>query len=334
VPGRRVVLVIMPWTLDAMPDQAGRTVLVTGATSGLGLASAVALARAGARVLLTARDPERGTAALDRVLRDGGPAAELVELDLADLASVRHAAAEVRDRTGDALDVLMNNAGVMGTPPGVTTDGFETQIGTNHLGHAALTWLLMPALRGVGAARVVTLSSIAHRFGGLDVDDLHFARRPYAAWTAYSQSKLANLLFATELDRRLRATASPVVSVAAHPGVTDTELFANSMRRRGGAWLAGLARVLSTAVTQPARLGVLPQLYAATAPQVRGGDYIGPGGPGEVFGHPAPARRSAAAEDEDLARRLWDVTADELSAGARGVQSAEGAASAVRPDPP
>jgi protochlorophyllide reductase len=307
------MMAIMRWTLDAMPDQTGRTVLVTGATSGLGLAAATALAAAGARVLVGARDPERGKKALERV-----PGGELVELDLADLESVRRAAADVRDRTGDALHVLMNNAGVMGTPPGVTVDGFETQIGTNHLGHAALTWLLMSALRGAGAARVVALSSIAHRGHGLDVDDLHFARRSYLASHAYNQSKLANLLFALELDRRLRAAGEDVISVAAHPGLTDTALLSNSLRNRGGAWLLPAAWVVNKIVTQSVERGVLPQLYAATAPQVRGGEYVGPGGLGESRGYPAPARRSTAAQDVELARRLWDVTA---------------AATAVEPDP-
>ncbi|MDN5749891.1 MAG: oxidoreductase [Pseudonocardia sp.] len=303
----------MRWTLDAMGDQTGRTVLVTGATSGLGLASARALAAAGARVLLGARDPQRGRRALERV-----PGGELIALDLADLESVRRAAQDVRGRTGDALHVLMNNAGVMGAPPGVTMDGFETQVGTNHLGHAALTWLLMPALRAAGAARVVTLSSLAHRGPGLDVDDLHFARRPYLAWRAYRQSKLANLLFALELDRRLRAAGADVISVAAHPGLTDTQLLFNSLRNRGGRWLLPLAYAVNAVVTQPVERGVLPQLYAATAPQVRGGDYLGPGGPGETRGHPAPARRGAAARDVALAARLWDVTA---------------AATGVAPDP-
>lgn len=293
-----------------MPSQHGRTVLVTGATSGLGLACATALAAAGARVLLTARDAERGKAALERVLRDGGPGAELVELDLADLESVRSAAADVRARTGDTLHVLMNNAGVLGTPPGLTVDGFETQIATNHLGHAALTWLLMPALRAGGAARVVAVSSIAHRGPGLDVDDLHFARRPYLASHAYSQSKLANLLFAAELDRRLRATGADVISVAAHPGLTDTELLGNSLRRRGGAWLSGVAKAINLVTTQPVRTGMLPQLHAATAPEVSGGAYIGPRGLGEARGRPAPARRSTAACDPELARRLWNATAD------------------------
>jgi protochlorophyllide reductase len=207
----------------------------------------------------------------------------------------------------------MNNAGVMGTPPGMTIDGFETQIGINHLGPAALTWLLMPALRAAGSARVVTLSSLAHRGGGLDVDDLHFVGRPYLAGRAYSQSKLANLLFAAELDRRLRATRADVISVAAHPGLTDTQLFANSLRRRGGAWLVGAGWVLNKVITQPVRTGMLPQLYAATAEQVRGGDYIGPGSLGETRGHPAPARRSASAQDASLARRLWDATATATS---------------------
>jgi protochlorophyllide reductase len=297
-----------------MPDQTGRTVLVTGATSGLGLASAIALAGAGARVLLGARDGGRGATALERVLAEGGPAAELVELDLADLASVHRAAADVRERTGDALHVLLNNAGVMATPPRRTVDGFELQIGTNHLGHAALTWLLMPALRGAGAARVVTLASLAHRGGGLDVDDLHFVRRTYVAGLAYSQSKLANLLFATELDRRLRADGADVISVAVHPGVTGTRLFANSMAHRSPL-LARLTAPLTTLFTQDVRNGALPQLYAATAAGVRGGDYVGPGGLGELYGPPAPARRSAAARDEEMARRLWEATAD-----ATGVQ--------------
>jgi NAD(P)-dependent dehydrogenase (short-subunit alcohol dehydrogenase family) len=297
----------MRWSRDDIGDQTGRTVLVTGATSGLGLASAKALGRAGARVLLGARDPSRGRAAVEQV-----PGGELVTLDLADLESVRRAAADVRERTGDTLHVLMNNAGVMGLPPGITVDGFESQIGTNHLGPAALTWLLMPALRRAGGARVVTLSSIAHRGPGLDVDDLHFARRSYVASRSYSQSKLANLLFAAELDRRLRAAGDDVISVAAHPGLTDTALLDKSVRARSGAWLVlPLARAVNAIVTQRVERGMLPQLYAAVSPQVRGGDYVGPGGPGETRGYPAPARRSATARDAALAARLWEVTAAE-----------------------
>ncbi|MGE3254530.1 MAG: hypothetical protein AB7J25_13025, partial [Pseudonocardia sp.] len=239
----------------------------------------------------------------------------------------------------------------------------ELQIGTNHHGHAALTWLLMPALRGAQAdrpttlrgaqadrpttprgaqadrpttprgaqadrpttprgaqadrpttprgaqaARVVTVSSLAHRGGGLDLDDLHFRRRRYVAAQAYSQSKLANLLFAAELDRRLRAHGDDVLSVAAHPGVADTELLANSLRRRNPL-LMMLSVPITSLFTQDVRRGMLPQLYAATAPGVRGGEYYGPGGPAEMFGRPAPAVRSDAARDEMLARRLWEITA-------------------------
>ncbi len=305
----------MSWTIADMPDQTGRTVLVTGGTSGLGLASATMLAAAGARVLLTARDPERGKRACEQAGTDvRGPGetrngtVELVDLDLADLDSVRRAADDVRERTGDALHVLMNNAGVFGTPPGLTVEGFETQIGTNHLGHAALTWLLMPALRAAGDARVVTLSSLGHRGGHIDVDDLHFLRRPYTPMRGYNQSKLANLLFAAELDRRLRAAGENVISVAAHPGLTNTELLDKSMRK-GRSGPVPLARIINLLTTQPLRTGVLPQLYAATAPQVRGGAYIGPRGLGGMRGKPGPARPSATAQDPDLARRLWEVTA-------------------------
>jgi len=305
------------WTLADMPDQTGRTVLVTGATSGLGLHSAIALASRGARVLITARDVDRGRRALEQVRDAGGPAAELVELDLADLACVRTAAAEVRSRTGDALHVLMNNAGVMATPPTVTVDGFELQFATNHLGHAALTWLLMPALRGGGGARVVTVSSLAHRGGGLDLSDLHFRHRAYLSGRAYSQSKLANLLFATELDRRLRAAGEDVTSVAAHPGLSGTALYRNSLRHRHPL-LAGLAAPITALFTQDVRTGMLPQLHAATAAGVQGGDYIGPGGIAEFAGSPGAARRSAQARDETLARRLWDATAADTG---------------VRPDP-
>jgi NAD(P)-dependent dehydrogenase (short-subunit alcohol dehydrogenase family) len=260
-------------------DVSGLTVLVTGATSGLGRESAVRLAAGGARVLAGARDVSRLPAGV-----------EPVELDLASLASVRAAAAAI----GDPVDVLINNAGVMGTPPTYTVDGFELQIATNHLGPAALTWLLRPR-------RVVTVSSLAHRGGGLDPDDLHFRRRPYRASVAYSQSKLANLLFTAELARR------GVFAVAAHPGLTNTALLGNSLGRRGLRWLAA---PVNAVVCQPVETGVLPQLHAAVGP-VSPGDYIGPRGLGEMRGRPGPARLSAAAQDPALARRLWEATVAE-----------------------
>lgn len=310
----------MGWSIDDIPDQTGRTALVTGANSGLGYRTAVVLARRGARVLLGCRDAERGRAAAERVRAEvataphgqgrtgdaGREAAEIV-LDLADLGSVSKAAVEARERTADRIDLLVNNAGVMATPPRRTADGFELQIGTNHLGHAALTWLLAPALRA--GARVVTLSSLAHRGGGLALDDLHFDRRRYNPTTAYSASKLANLLFALELDRRARADGRDLVSVAAHPGLTDTELAPNSARMRSSL-IAPVVAMGNKLITQGVASGALPQLYAATAPDVRGGDYIGPSWLGETRGAPARARLSTAARDPEAARLLWQHTAD------------------------
>ncbi|MGQ0842029.1 oxidoreductase [Actinokineospora sp.] len=299
----------MSWSETDIPDQTGKTVLITGANSGLGLRSAQVLAAKGAHVLMACRSLDRGRAAVAKV--DG--AAELVRLDLADLASVRKVAAEVRELTGDRLHVLMNNAGVMGTPKSTTADGFETQVGTNHFGHAALTWLLMPAL--VPGARVVTLSSLAHRGKGLDLDDLHFERRRYGAAAAYCQSKFANLLFAIELDRRARAADLDLVSVAAHPGVTETELATNSARLRvKGPIGAAITKVVgfgNKLVTQSLARGTLPQLYAATAPDVTGGEYFGPTGPREMFGAPGPAKPRAAALNPDLGRTLWERTAEQ-----------------------
>ncbi|CAM00946.1 protochlorophyllide reductase [Saccharopolyspora erythraea NRRL 2338] len=299
------------WTAADIPDQSGRIALITGANSGLGLHSARALAARGAKVLLACRSPERGRAALAQVAAVAETEPELVELDLADLASVRKAAADVRDRTGDALDVLMNNAGVMATPRRSTRDGFELQIGTNHLGHAALTWLLMPALRERAGARVVTVSSLAHSFGTVDVDDLDHTRRRYSPIRAYGQAKLANLMFALELDRRLRHHGMDVLSVAAHPGMSRTELPQNSARLRSAPAVVTKAVALgSSLITQPVSQGILPQLHAAAAPDVRGGQYFGPDGFREVRGHPAPAKMTRAARDEHTARRLWNATSE------------------------
>ncbi len=292
------------WTAADIPDQSGRTVLITGANSGLGLESAKALAEHGARVLIACRSPERGRQALTQVR------AELVELDLASLDSVRRAAEDIRERTGDSLDVLMNNAGVMATPARRTADGFELQLGTNHLGHAALTWLLMPALLGAPQPRVVTVSSLAHRGPGFDLGDLNFERRRYRTWPAYSQSKLANLLFAFELDRRARAAGLDLISVAAHPGFSSTELTANMTRSHGLGWLVAIANAGAGLISQPPWRGALPQLYAATMPDVRGGQYYGPDGAGEMRGYPKLVEPRAAARNADNARALWERTAE------------------------
>jgi NAD(P)-dependent dehydrogenase (short-subunit alcohol dehydrogenase family) len=290
------------WSEADIPDQTGRTVLITGANSGLGLRSAQVLSGMGARVFLGCRSAERGRAAAARV----GGNVELVEIDLADLASVRKAAAEVRERTGDRLDLLVNNAGVMGSSFQTTADGFELQFGTNHLGHAALTWLLMPAVR---SGRVVSVASLAARGGGFDMSDPNFTRRRYSSARAYAQAKLANLVFIVELARRARAAGYDLVTAAAHPGMSDSDLVANSARARG---FPRVGAVLGWAVhtaCQPVARGALPQLYGALAPDVRSGSYFGPRWLLELVGPPAPALLPKAALDLENGRRLWEVTA-------------------------
>jgi NAD(P)-dependent dehydrogenase (short-subunit alcohol dehydrogenase family) len=301
---------VTKWSVDDIPDQSQRTFLITGANSGLGLHTARALVARGARVLLACRSPERGEAAAAEITQAGDGKAELIVLDLTDLTSVRQAAQEVRERTGDRLDVLINNAGVMATPLRRTADGFEWQLASNHLGHAALTWLLMPALRSSPGARVVSVSSVLHQRGGLDLADLNFERREYKPWIAYSQSKIANLLFAFELDRRARAAGLDLLSVAAHPGLSNTQLTSNMVRSRGGERVAGILGRLIGLVAQSARAGALPQLLAATAPGVAGGEFYGPSGFRELRGEPKLVHASKQASDPENAARLWRLTAD------------------------
>ncbi|MFB9925686.1 oxidoreductase [Amycolatopsis halotolerans] len=301
------------WTEALIPDQSGRTVLITGANSGLGLRSAEVLAAHGARVLLGCRSPERGETALNQVrAAASGAKPELVRVDLADLASVRDAAAAVRELTGDALDVLMNNAGVMATAQGRTADGFELQFGTNHLGHAALTWLLMPALRGAPAGRVVTLSSVAAFGAHLHLDDPNAEHRPYRAAAAYGQAKLSNQAFGIELDRRLRAADSTVLSVLAHPGYSATGLTTNMASSYQNplvrTTLREVGKLGGMLLAQRVERGALPQLYAATAPGIEGGDYIGP-----VFvarGRPTKVRTLAPARNPEAGTTLWELTAE------------------------
>ena len=285
--------------------------VVTGANSGIGWYTALELARRGTVVVLAVRDEERGAAAAER-LRSLVPAArlEVSRLDLADLASVRaFAAGQVRRR----LDLLINNAGVMGIPRTETADGFETQFGVNHLGHFALTGLLLPTLLtgGVrrGPARVVTVSSHLHRRGRLHPDDL-MAKGWYTPFAAYGQSKLANLLFMRELQRRVDACGVPLASIGAHPGYAATNLQARGPRMSGSrvgemiAWLAN--RLLAQSPAQ----GAWPTLRAATDPGARGGDYFGPGGFAEQRGHPVLVGMSAAASGADDARRLWEASVE------------------------
>ena len=256
--------------------------------------------RRGARVLLACRDPGRGGAALDRVRHEvPGAEVELVRLDLASLASVRDAAADVAGRL-DRLDLLVDNAGVMAVPRSLTADGFERQLGTNHLGHFALTGLVLPLLLAASAPRVVVVSSGAHRAGRIAFDDLQ-GERSYRRWGAYAQSKLANLLFAHELGRRSAAT--PLLVAAAHPGYAATEL----QRGQGSPLLEAAMRVGNLLVAQSDAAGAWPSLYAATMPDVRRGDYWGPA-LAEVRGTPKRVGRSAAAMDDAVAQRLWEVS--------------------------
>lgn len=282
------------WTEADIPDQTGRTVLVTGANSGLGLRTAQVLAGKGAHVIMGCRSVQRGQAARRTVQGS----AEVLELDLADLSSVRAAAESV-----SALDVLINNAGIMAVPYGTTVDGFERQFGTNHLGHAALTWLLLPALRRRPGARVVTVASLAHQYGQMNFDDPNWERRSYSLRGSYGQSKLANILFARELERR----SSDVTSIAAHPGITATDLTDN-MASAHSSFLLRLGGKISHLFSQSVEMGALPQLYAATSPDARGGEYYGPDSFNGIRGYPAVARMTAAARDDLAANRLWELT--------------------------
>jgi NAD(P)-dependent dehydrogenase (short-subunit alcohol dehydrogenase family) len=292
----------MPWTTSDIPDLSGRRAVVTGANSGLGLELARELARHGAEVVLGCRNLSKGEEALAQVRSAAtGPDPELGRLDLADLHSVAEFAAAHADPGG--IDLLVNNAGIMAPPRGVTADGFEAQLGTNHLGHFALTGRLLPALLRRPRPRVVTVSSAAHRMGRIDFDDLHGQRR-YRRYRAYGQSKLANLLFAFELDRRARAAGTALVSVAAHPGYAATNIQTASTPAREALFM----RLLNRLVAQSAGMGALPLLFAATVEDLPGGTYIGPDGPAEARGHPRPVSPSPQAEDAEVARRLWEVS--------------------------
>jgi NAD(P)-dependent dehydrogenase (short-subunit alcohol dehydrogenase family) len=294
------------WTVDDIPDQAGRTVLVTGASSGLGLRSAEGLASRGARVLMGCRNPEKAAVALDEVKSVASDAApEVVPLDLADLDDVRACAQRVAGEL-DHLDMLMNNAGVMAIPHQRTRQGFEMQFGTNHLGHFALTALLLSLLRRAHAPRVVTVSSSGHRAGRIRFNDLNWAKGRYSRWFAYTQSKLANLLFTSELQRRAIAAGSDLLAVAAHPGYAATNL--SSGPATGNLIYGWGAKVSDALFGQSARMGALPQLYAATMPDVGPDDYWGPDGFMEQRGWPKRVGRSRAARDVEVARRLWNAS--------------------------
>jgi NAD(P)-dependent dehydrogenase (short-subunit alcohol dehydrogenase family) len=292
------------WTAADMPDQTGRIAVVTGANSGLGLVTARELARAGASVVLACRDTAKGEQAASAI-RAAAPAVDVQvqALDLANLASVREFATRLgADR--DRLDLLINNAGVMAPPRRTTADGFESQFGTNHLGHFALTGLLLAKLLAATAPRVVTLASGMHRIGTIKFDDLQ-RERGYNNWLAYGQSKLANLLFCFELQRQATAAGTALRSVAAHPGYAATNLqFAGPSRSYERAMMA----VANQVVAQSAEMGALPTLYAATAPDLPGGSFVGPDGFMEGRGYPKVVTAAGKAYDEAAWRRLWECS--------------------------
>lgn len=290
-------------TQAEIPSLSGRTAVVTGATGGLGYETALALAKAGAEVILTGRDDRKGQSAIEKISRDvSGATITFESLDLANLASVADFAQRMHARP--SLDLLINNAGVMALPRRQTTaDGFEMQFGTNHLGHFALTARLLPLLRRASAPRVVSVSSLAHRTGFIDFADLQGARA-YAPWKAYGQSKLATLMFALELQRRSDAAGWNLISNAAHPGFARTSLFAS-----GPGGLISLASDFAAPfLGHSAADGARPILFAATNPNAKPGAYYGPGGIGELRGAPAVALIMPQARDAATAAKLWDVS--------------------------
>jgi NAD(P)-dependent dehydrogenase (short-subunit alcohol dehydrogenase family) len=296
------------WTLDELPDQTGRTVVVTGCTrGGLGFHAALELARRGATVVLAGRTAEVLETA-ERAIVDEVPDARLtsLEVDLADLTSVRRAAVEAEDL--GPIHVLLNNAGVMAPPHARTVDGLELQLATNHFGPFLLTGLLLPQLVEAGDARVVTVSSLMHKNARrAPLDDPRSLHGRYRRWQAYSRTKLANLLFTFELDRRLRLAGLPVAAMAAHPGYSGTHLVANGQLGRSSGGFASILDAVNRAISQSAAAGALPLLMAATA-DVPGSSYCGPGGPGELRGPPRLVGCTRLARDEGAQRELWELS--------------------------
>jgi NAD(P)-dependent dehydrogenase (short-subunit alcohol dehydrogenase family) len=299
------------WTAEDMPDLHGRVVVVTGASSGLGEATTVALATRGAHVVLATRSVDKTADVMDRIRRRAPSASlEHLPIDLADLGSVAEAAAGLAERH-DHVDAVVANAGIMAPPLSRTVDGFELQLGVNHLGHFAFVGRILPLVLAADAGRIVLVSSGAHRIGRIDLDDLNWEHTRYQRWPAYGRSKLANLLHMFELQRRLDASGASAIAVAAHPGYARTALQTTGPTMQGG--LSGritgvLSGVANALLGQPASRGVLPQLYATIADDVAGASYWGPNGPGEMRGLPAPASRSSDALDAELARGLWHAS--------------------------
>ena len=293
------------WTTADIPDLTGKLIIVTGANSGIGYEAAKEFARKGAQTILGCRNLEKARAALEQIEAEIPDASvEIMSLDLASMASVRTFAEQFKARY-NRLDILLNNAGIMMVPYGTTEDGFEKQLGTNHLGHFALTGLLIDLLLDTPAARVVNISSTGHRFGNMDFEDLMFnGDTGYNPIQAYGRSKLANLLFTYELQRRFEATGADTIAVAAHPGLSDTNLGGHMFER----WHVEFLKPLVGWFTQSAAMGALPSLRAAVNPNLTGGEYFGPHGPKEASGYPVLVQSNERSHNLEDAKKLWEVS--------------------------
>lgn len=296
----------MKWTLEQVPDLSGKVIIVTGANSGIGYEAAKEFSRKGAKTILACRNMERAKAALGKINEEiSDSKAEIMRLDVASLKSV-HEFAKAFKKKYKRLDVLLNNAGVMMTPYGKTEDGFELQLGTNHLGHFALTGLLISLLLKTTGSRVVNVSSNGHRFGGTDFDKLVYGKdKEYSPMKAYGRSKLANLFFTYELQRRLEAKKSKAIVVAAHPGMSHTNLGRHMLKR----WYFRLLMpIFSIIISQSAAKGALPSIRASVDPDVKGGDYYGPCGFMEMKGHPVKTESSEVSHNKEHAKKLWEIS--------------------------
>ncbi len=294
------------WTEEDIPDLSGKVVIVTGANSGIGLEASREFARKGAEVIMACRTQDKAEAAIQQIQKELPQAKlEFIHLDLADLASVKKFAADFKSRY-DRLDVLLNNAGIMMVPYRKTADGFESQFGTNHLGHFALTGSLIDLILKTPGARVVNISSNAHYAGEMDFDNLHYEDGGYTPTAAYSRSKLANLLFTYELQRRFERKGADALALAAHPGIAATGLADHFL----GGKLSGLIQGVMKVLFQSAKMGALPGLRAATDPQAEGGNYYGPGGKGERSGYPVIVSSNEASHNQQDAAMLWKVSED------------------------
>ncbi len=293
------------WKLENMPDLSGKIIVVTGGNSGLGFEAEKAFATKNAKVIMACRSVDKGEKAKEQILaQNSNGLITVLPLDLTDLSSIHNFVLQFKKQFKQ-LDILLNNAGIMMVPYGLTKDGFELQMGTNHLGHFALTGLLLDVLKSTPTSRVVNVSSMAHKSGQMDFENLLFENgKDYSPIKAYGRSKLSNLLFTYELQRFFEKNKIDTVAIAAHPGVSDTNLFVHAAPK----WAMNLLRPLFLLMIQPASMGVLPEIRAAVDHNAKGGEYYGPNGKREVKGFPVLVQSNAASHDKESARKLWEIS--------------------------